>query len=288
MILTIPDLHPCHDLPPRLPHLRPQQPGARHDVPRQLPDRHDLVDGLGADEPGLLLLIFQLHAGDRRRHRLGEVPVLPLPRHGAADQQPGAGALHDQRRRVQRADPHRRARFRPAEADRHAVPRLAARGSSGRRWAISWSGCVLMGYSLCAAGLRARAWSQIVLYPVYVACGVAIYYSLMIALAADQRVAGPEPDALRLLVLHHQFLPLPDGDLPRPWGTPLRRVFTFCHSGAGGGQRAGPAAGPAACSPQPPTTGSCPLFALVATVASLAASRWVFQPRPGSYRSASS
>ena len=32
--------------------------------------------------------------------------------------------------RVQRNDPHRWARFRPAQADRHAVPDLAANGSS--------------------------------------------------------------------------------------------------------------------------------------------------------------
>ena len=75
---------------------------------------------------GFYMLIFQLHADDRRRHRLGQVPVLPLPGHGAVDQQPGAGVVHDQRRRVQRTDPHRLARFRPAQADRHAVPRLAA------------------------------------------------------------------------------------------------------------------------------------------------------------------
>ena len=37
-----------------------------------------------------------------------EVPVLRVPRHGPADQQPGAGAVYDQRRRPERAGPHRR------------------------------------------------------------------------------------------------------------------------------------------------------------------------------------
>ena len=38
---------------------------------------------------------------------------------------------------------------------------------------------------------------------------------------------GPEPDALRFLVLHHHFLALPDGDLHGPLGRPLRLFFTF-------------------------------------------------------------
>ena len=43
------------------------------------------------------------------------------------DQQRGAGLLHAQRRRIWRTDPHRQSRFRPVEAGRHAVPRLAAK-----------------------------------------------------------------------------------------------------------------------------------------------------------------
>ena len=39
------------------------------------------------------------------------------------------------------------------------------------------------GFSLVETALHARA-GEIVLYPLYIACGVAIYYSLMIALAA--------------------------------------------------------------------------------------------------------
>ena len=76
----------------------------------------------------LALLRADLPATRRRsaRHRLGQVSVLHVPRHRAVDQQPGADALHDQRRRVERTDPHRRAGLRPAEADRHPVPHLAA------------------------------------------------------------------------------------------------------------------------------------------------------------------
>ncbi len=66
------------------------------------------------------------------------------------------------------------------------------------------------------------------LYPYYVLCGVAILYSLMIALGSDQHLAGPQPEPLRLLVLHHELFALPDGDLPSgPLGDPLRRIFTF-------------------------------------------------------------
>jgi len=67
---------------------------------------------------------------------------------------------------------------------------------------IEWSalgnfvvGLGLMGYSLCKLHYLPGL-VQIVLYPVYIVCGVAIYYSLMIALAATSVVAGPQSDAV--------------------------------------------------------------------------------------------
>ena len=107
-----------------------------------------------------------------------------------------------------------------------------------------------------------------------------------------QRVAGPQPVAIRLLVLSDQFFPLSDGDLPRAVGQPLRRRLYVLHSGAGGRERAGADSGPAA----PPGTAEAgstlywflPAFTLLATAGSLLVSRWIFQRALQSYRSASS
>ena len=117
---------------------------------------------------------------------------------------------------------------------------------------IEWSslgnfvvGLGLMGYSMYELHYLPGL-VQIVLYPLYVACGVAIYYSLMIAMAATQRVAGPQPDPVRFLVLHHEFLPLSDGDLRRPLGHAAAARVHVPDSRVGGGERAGADSGPAA------------------------------------------
>ena len=115
---------------------------------------------------------------------------------------------------------------------------------------IEWSslgnfvvGLALMGYSMhelhYLPGLV-----QIVLYPIYVACGMAIYYSLMIAMAATSVWLGRNQIVVRFLVLHHQFLPLPDGDLPRPLGHAAAARLYVLHPGLGGGERAGADSGP--------------------------------------------
>ena len=94
----------------------------------------------------------------------------------------GAGVLHDERRRIDRHDPHRRAGLHPLEADRHAVPGLAP----PRRVVVAFEpvvGLVLLVYALLRLAYLPGP-IQVVLYLVYVACGVAIYYSLMIALAS--------------------------------------------------------------------------------------------------------
>ena len=133
---------------------------------------------------GFYLLIFSLHAQIGRGHRLGQVRVLRLPRDHDVRQQPGPGVLHAQRRGVQRTDSHRRARLRPAQADRHAVPGLAAARRTGRRWRISILALLLLGYALARMSYTPTARCRCVLYLPYIVCGVAILYSLMISLAA--------------------------------------------------------------------------------------------------------
>ncbi len=76
-----------HDLSPRLSDLRPQQPGARHDVPREFSHRHRSSSVVvGVHQLGFYTLIFRYHAGHRRGHGLGEISVLSLSRHGPVDQ----------------------------------------------------------------------------------------------------------------------------------------------------------------------------------------------------------
>ena len=106
--------------------------------------------------------------------------------------------------------------LRAAEADRHPVPRLAAadrlvvagqfRAWGWRCWRMRWSSCTICrpGGSRALSALR-RLRRGDLLQPDDRPGG-------------GERVAGAEPDALRLLVLHHQLFPLPDGDLPRPAG----------------------------------------------------------------------
>ena len=95
---------------------------------------------------------------------------------------------------------------------------------------------------------------------------------------------GPQPDALRFLVLHHHLFALPDGDLHRAVGRPLRSLFTFVI----------PVLivvnVPARMLVWPLEGQHWPLagFAILAAAACLAASRWLFQLALASYRSASS
>ena len=69
---------------------------------------------------------------------------------------------------------------------------------------------------------------QIVLYPLYVVCGVAIYYSLMIALAATSVWLGRNQTLFDFWFYITNFSRYPMEIYQGPWGTPLRRVFTFC------------------------------------------------------------
>ena len=117
---------------------------------------------------------------------------------------------------------------------------------------------------------------------------MAIYYSLMIALAATSVWLGRNLTLFDFWFYITNFSRYPMEIYHGPWGTPLRRVFTFLIPVLVVVERAGAAVGSAAGAAISRRTGFLPAFAILATVASLAVSRWVFQRALASYRSASS
>ena len=114
-------------------------------------------------------------------------------------------------------------------------------------------------------------------------CGVAIYYSLMIALAATSVWLGRNQTLFDFWFYLTNFSRYPMEIYRGPWGTPLRRLFTFCipvlvavNVPARILLRA-PAVQPRG---RPAATGSCPSSPLVATACLFAGvRRWIFQER---------
>jgi ABC-2 type transport system permease protein len=158
---------------------------------------------------------------------------------------------------------------------------------------IEWSslgnllvGLVLIAYSLMKLHFMPSA-LELFLYPIYIVCGVAIYYSLMIAMAATSVWLGRNATMLDFWFYLTTFSRYPREIYQGTWGTPLRQIFSFII----------PVLVvvnvPAkllvqSLSPQTPIDWGLPLFTLFATILSLAASRFVFQLALSSYRSASS
>jgi ABC-2 type transport system permease protein len=128
---------------------------------------------------------------------------------------------------------------------------------------------------------------NLLLYVFYVFCGVAILYSLMIALSATSIWLGQNRSLYDFWFYITNFSRYPMEIYSGPVGTPLRLVCTFLV----------PVLVvvnvPARIIAQPVSsngigTFSLALFAIFATAGSLLASRWVFQSALKSYRSASS
>ncbi|MFZ5829742.1 MAG: ABC transporter permease [Planctomycetota bacterium] len=158
---------------------------------------------------------------------------------------------------------------------------------------IEWSslgnfalGLGLLGFSLWKLDYfpPLAAW---LLYPLYIVCGIGIYYSLMIAMASTSVWLGRNLTLLDFWFYLTTFSRYPMEIYSGPWGSPLRWFFTFVipvlvvvnvparllvHP----------------LRPEQPGEWLLPPFAVLATLASLAASRWVFLRALGSYRSASS
>ncbi len=147
-------------------------------------------------------------------------------------------------------------------------------------------GFLLIGYSLARLGYVPGV-VEIALYPLYVLCGVAIYYSLMIALAATTVWLGRNVTLLDFWFYLTTFSRYPMEIYKGTWGTPLRLAFTFII----------PVLVvvnvPArllvkSLSPHSAEDWLLPLFTLVATLVSVAAARLIFNLALRSYRSASS
>ena len=158
---------------------------------------------------------------------------------------------------------------------------------------IEWSalGNLVLGLGLLVCGLvrldYAPGPAQIVLYPFYLACGVVIYYSLMFAMAATSIWMGRNLTLLDfwfyVTILARYPMEIYSGRL----GTPLRRTFTFVIPvlvvvNVPARLLLRPLM------PESPGDWLLPAYTVVATVACVAASRWVFQRALASYRSASS
>ncbi len=145
-------------------------------------------------------------------------------------------------------------------------------------------GIGLLVYSL----LHLQYWpglAAILLYPLYIGCGVAILYSLMIVLAATTVWLGRNQSIYDFWFYITNFSRYPMEIYNSwPYGFPLQFLFTFLIPILVAVNV------PARLLAQPLTTEKwwLALFALFATAASLLVSRWLFRRALESYRSASS
>jgi ABC-2 type transport system permease protein len=143
---------------------------------------------------------------------------------------------------------------------------------------------VLMAYALPRVkGFTLTAW-QIVLYPIYVAAGIGILYSLTIVLAAASVWLGRNTSIYDFWFYITTFSRYPMEIYSGPIGGWIRMIFTFVLPIL---VVVNVPARMLAKTMQP-AYWHLAIFALVATALSLAASRWVFQRALLSYRSASS
>ncbi len=158
---------------------------------------------------------------------------------------------------------------------------------------IDWSatgnfflGVFLLVYSLLKLDYVPRPW-EMALYPVYIVCGVAIYYSLMVAMAATSVWLGRNLTLLDFWFSLTMFSRYPMEIYQGRWGTPLRRAFTFVvpilvvvNVPARLFVRS--------LSPRSFEDWLLPIFTVFVTFISLAVARWIFKLALLSYRSASS
>ncbi|MCX7427725.1 MAG: ABC-2 family transporter protein [Planctomycetia bacterium] len=153
-----------------------------------------------------------------------------------------------------------------------------------------------IGPFLCGLGLMVHAFSKLAyapgpiqscLYVFYLFCGVAIYYSLMIVMAATSVWLGRNRTLLDFWFYITNFARYPMEVYQGRFGMPLRLAFTFVVPVlVAVNVPARLLVRPL--NPRSPQDLFLPVFAVVATVVSLVASRWVFKRSLLSYRSASS
>lgn len=126
--------------------------------------------------------------------------------------------------------------------------------------------------------------AEIILYPIYIVCGVMIMYSLMIALAATSVWLGRNQTLYDFWFYITTFARYPMEIYGGPIGLPLRRVFTFLIPV----MIAVNVPARLMAKPMQPAYWYLAAFALLATAACAAGSRWMFQRSLDAYRSASS
>ena len=162
---------------------------------------------------------------------------------------------------------------------------------------VDWSalsnflvGLVLLIFSLVQLSVREHPVlirpTTVMAYLFYIACGILIMYSLMIALAATSIWLGRNQTLYNFWFYITNFSRYPMEIYSGRFGTPIRNLFTFII----------PVLVvvnvPARIMAQPLNpngrTLALPAFAVLATIGSLLASRWVFIRALSSYRSASS
>ena len=141
----------------------------------------------------------------------------------------------------------------------------------------------LLGYSLFRIGYTPSP-LQLILYPVYVACGVGMLYSLMITLSATSIWLGCNQTLYDFWFYITNFSRYPKEIYSGPIGNPLQFAFTYLL----------PillvvnVPARLLVSPLQDQNWSLAIYALASTGICLLASRWVFQRALLSYRSASS
>jgi ABC-2 type transport system permease protein len=147
-------------------------------------------------------------------------------------------------------------------------------------------GLCLLVYSLLKLGYMPGPW-EMALYPVYIACGIAIYYSLMVAMAAASVWLGRNLTLLDFWFSLTMFSRYPMEIYQGRWGTPLRRGLTFVLPVL---VAVNVPARLLVQSLRPHTFQDwlLPMFTIIATAASLVVARLIFNRALTSYRSASS
>ena len=116
---------------------------------------------------------------------------------------------------------------------------------------------VLLGFSL-RSSTTGRSLVQCVLYPLYLLCGVAILYSLMIALASLSVWLGRNQTLYDFWFYITNFSRYPMEIYRRPVRHAAAAVLHLLHSGPGRGERAGAAVGQAARSAELAAGRFCP------------------------------
>jgi ABC-2 type transport system permease protein len=154
------------------------------------------------------------------------------------------------------------------------------------------AGLIILAYAIWKLSMRTDPpWDLSLgiglLYVIYIACGVALFYSLIVCLAATSIWLGRNQSLYDFWFYITNFSRYPMEIYQSGWGIPLWYIFTFVFPilviiNVPARLLAQPL------SPRQGWEWGLAVFAFLATIASLIVSRWVFQRALRSYSSASS